>query len=151
MIDGNKEIPPHPGDREPLCINGHGAGEKPLALLHGTLPVDVGQRAEPAHHRGVVDAKKAPDDLEAQTMIVEDKGQQDGPRGAFPELRQLGWRDLTMEQRVLQDRHGGVGWGLWGVLSCPRGQDKTRSEEHTSELQSLAYLVCRLLLEKKKK
>src|SRR2546425_4100611 len=28
-----------------------------------------------------------------------------------------------------------------------RGQ---RSEEHTSELQSLAYLVCRLLLEKKK-
>src|SRR2546425_1954337 len=29
--------------------------------------------------------------------------------------------------------------------------DNERSEEHTSELQSLAYLVCRLLLEKKKK
>src|SRR2546425_8823351 len=29
--------------------------------------------------------------------------------------------------------------------------DPARSEEHTSELQSLAYLVCRLLLEKKKK
>src|SRR2546425_7779046 len=29
--------------------------------------------------------------------------------------------------------------------------DKYKSEEHTSELQSLAYLVCRLLLEKKKK
>src|SRR2546425_2026376 len=29
--------------------------------------------------------------------------------------------------------------------------DRLRSEEHTSELQSLAYLVCRLLLEKKKK
>src|SRR5687767_15503515 len=28
---------------------------------------------------------------------------------------------------------------------------RPRSEEHTSELQSLAYLVCRLLLEKKKK
>src|SRR5205823_12553706 len=28
--------------------------------------------------------------------------------------------------------------------------EATRSEEHTSELQSLAYLVCRLLLEKKK-
>src|SRR5205823_6725850 len=27
---------------------------------------------------------------------------------------------------------------------------RDRSEEHTSELQSLAYLVCRLLLEKKK-
>src|SRR5687767_15999501 len=34
------------------------------------------------------------------------------------------------------------------MLEFPTGQ---RSEEHTSELQSLAYLVCRLLLEKKKK
>src|SRR2546425_7240151 len=31
-----------------------------------------------------------------------------------------------------------------------RMADVVRSEEHTSELQSLAYLVCRLLLEKKK-
>src|SRR5687767_15733006 len=30
-------------------------------------------------------------------------------------------------------------------------REYARSEEHTSELQSLAYLVCRLLLEKKKK
>src|SRR2546425_965247 len=41
-------------------------------------------------------------------------------------------------------------------LSAVLGQDELavgddRSEEHTSELQSLAYLVCRLLLEKKKK
>src|SRR2546423_2116228 len=36
---------------------------------------------------------------------------------------------------------------------CRRSADwrNERSEEHTSELQSLAYLVCRLLLEKKKK
>src|SRR3712207_7041632 len=34
--------------------------------------------------------------------------------------------------------------------SFPAG-DPTRSEEHTSELQSRQYLVCRLLLEKKKK
>src|SRR5256714_4357143 len=32
-----------------------------------------------------------------------------------------------------------------------KARDVPRSEEHTSELQSLAYLVCRLLLEKKKK
>src|SRR5687767_15456355 len=32
----------------------------------------------------------------------------------------------------------------------PRLSAARRSEEHTSELQSLAYLVCRLLLEKKK-
>src|SRR5687767_15255232 len=31
-----------------------------------------------------------------------------------------------------------------------RSWTNCRSEEHTSELQSLAYLVCRLLLEKKK-
>src|SRR5205823_11297852 len=46
------------------------------------------------------------------------------------------------------------------ICECPRALElpspswKTaiqwRSEEHTSELQSLAYLVCRLLLEKKK-
>src|SRR2546425_6814936 len=33
------------------------------------------------------------------------------------------------------------------IMACGR----VRSEEHTSELQSLAYLVCRLLLEKKNK
>src|SRR3712207_8792300 len=32
-----------------------------------------------------------------------------------------------------------------------RGAARARSEEHTSELQSRQYLVCRLLLEKKKK
>src|SRR2546425_4174991 len=40
-----------------------------------------------------------------------------------------------------------------GGGGAPKGlaQRGNRSEEHTSELQSLAYLVCRLLLEKKKK
>src|SRR2546425_2325741 len=37
-----------------------------------------------------------------------------------------------------------------GARVVPR-RHLDRSEEHTSELQSLAYLVCRLLLEKKKK
>src|SRR3712207_7923334 len=36
-----------------------------------------------------------------------------------------------------------------GVLGAAAG--RPRSEEHTSELQSRQYLVCRLLLEKKKK
>src|SRR2546425_4107611 len=43
---------------------------------------------------------------------------------------------------------------LHGSPECPRVRPLEhpwwRSEEHTSELQSLAYLVCRLLLEKKK-
>src|SRR2546425_7601310 len=37
-----------------------------------------------------------------------------------------------------------------GQVAEPCGPRTSRSEEHTSELQSLAYLVCRLLLEKKK-
>src|SRR3712207_8066546 len=35
--------------------------------------------------------------------------------------------------------------------SRPAPSSRARSEEHTSELQSRQYLVCRLLLEKKKK
>src|SRR5205823_11556765 len=41
--------------------------------------------------------------------------------------------------------------GCWANTGAARTQpsNQARSEEHTSELQSLAYLVCRLLLEKK--
>src|SRR2546422_6884276 len=38
-----------------------------------------------------------------------------------------------------------------GVRTSARGPGAYRSEEHTSELQSRLHLVCRLLLEKKKK
>src|SRR2546425_8838498 len=44
---------------------------------------------------------------------------------------------------------GGTGRGPGCRFGRGRGA-ASRSEEHTSELQSLAYLVCRLLLEKKK-
>src|SRR5947199_3802685 len=41
----------------------------------------------------------------------------------------------------------GVSASVW---TAPISSVQTRSEEHTSELQSLRHLVCRLLLEKKK-
>src|SRR5207248_9363881 len=52
--------------------------------------------------------------------------------------------------------HGGVlrreAWCPWSHASgCARSGCQRRSEEHTSELQSPYDLVCRLLLEKKKK
>src|SRR5205823_13654281 len=50
---------------------------------------------------------------------------------------------VVLIEVLVFDRDGGVAQG--------RRQELLRSEEHTSELQSLAYLVCRLLLEKKKK
>src|SRR2546427_5678953 len=40
---------------------------------------------------------------------------------------------------------------LAGAAAAVSAQDYPRSEEHTSELQSQSNLVCRLLLEKKKK
>src|SRR3712207_6865870 len=49
------------------------------------------------------------------------------------------------EQRVADGVAGVLSWGTGADL-----QRRVRSEEHTSELQSRQYLVCRLLLEKKK-
>src|SRR3712207_7886546 len=47
--------------------------------------------------------------------------------------------------------HGGsCGVGDGSSSGVPREMSRSRSEEHTSELQSRQYLVCRLLLEKKK-
>src|SRR5258707_6108929 len=44
-----------------------------------------------------------------------------------------------------------AGKGDWSAKpDARRGAEALRSEEHTSELQSRQYLVCRLLLEKKK-
>src|SRR2546425_5536220 len=58
---------------------------------------------------------------------------------------QFRWRVNTALQHV---RKALVDSRLGGRTLAAVG---SRSEEHTSELQSLAYLVCRLLLEKKKK
>src|SRR2546425_1514972 len=53
-------------------------------------------------------------------------------------LQPLSVNEIKVGTRALRWYHRGCGLPL------------SRSEEHTSELQSLAYLVCRLLLEKKK-
>src|SRR2546425_9031497 len=57
--------------------------------------------------------------------------------------------------RSIYERIGARHLSEWYLYRLTRdGMEKflaDRSEEHTSELQSLAYLVCRLLLEKKKK
>src|SRR2546427_6702793 len=50
---------------------------------------------------------------------------------------------------LLQDR-GCVAPGYATGMQAREAQAETRSEEHTSELQSQSNLVCRLLLEKKK-
>src|SRR3712207_7314290 len=55
-----------------------------------------------------------------------------------------GWLYLAAVQDAYSRRI--VGWSMTDHMRA----DLVRSEEHTSELQSRQYLVCRLLLEKKK-
>src|SRR2546425_9016399 len=67
------------------------------------------------------------------------------------------FRSVRAERGLSQDAayHSEVGIAVPvprqpGDHDVPAEVYGSRSEEHTSELQSLAYLVCRLLLEKKK-
>src|SRR2546426_1969406 len=70
----------------------------------------------------------------------------DPGRGARADLQRLerlpGTQDRAHGQLLHPDRR---------TLDHDGGADRERSEEHTSELQSPCNLVCRLLLEKKKK
>src|SRR3712207_8611581 len=72
-------------------------------------------------------------------------------------FRSAGGVDHELCEKVIDDAQvpgqppgGFVGHQRQHRLERRRG-DERRSEEHTSELQSRQYLVCRLLLEKKKK
>src|SRR2546425_4011146 len=71
------------------------------------------------------------------TTLFRSRGARAARRVPFPvqALRDPGMAKLALKLRDQKRR---------------RTVEKFRSEEHTSELQSLAYLVCRLLLEKKK-
>src|SRR2546425_9526829 len=75
----------------------------------------------------------------------------DGPDRDFAEqeVDRLGLRaDVRFPGKV--DRVADLLRGSDLFLLPSQTESFGRSEEHTSELQSLAYLVCRLLLEKKK-
>src|SRR5258708_13501801 len=60
----------------------------------------------------------------------------------------------TLFRSVVEAREAGqasIGKGLRKRIAHQKSAPRMRSEEHTSELQSPDHLVCRLLLEKKKK
>src|SRR3712207_7919778 len=69
-------------------------------------------------------------------------------RSEDPALREFLRASLELEGYVVREA-GSAEEGLTALDEEP--PDLIRSEEHTSELQSRQYLVCRLLLEKKKK
>src|SRR3712207_7663552 len=56
----------------------------------------------------------------------------------------LGTEEVQMEKRLMKWLDRATIWGSIVLID-----EAERSEEHTSELQSRQYLVCRLLLEKK--
>src|ERR1035437_9875176 len=64
-------------------------------------------------------------------------------------VRNVGYPVVGVVHGLSRAAGAAGGWTHWGATT----QDimDSRSEEHTSELQSRQYLVCRLLLEKKKK
>src|SRR5262245_63209668 len=79
----------------------------------------------------------------------------------FGEIKDIlqSWVDQTLDHRMILNKNDplrGVlekaGEPLYLLPANPTAENiAKRSEEHTSELQSLRHLVCRLLLEKKKK
>src|SRR5437016_7608765 len=76
-------------------------------------------------------------------------------RGRSPRRRRRLQRQGSRVRRAARARRWSAGRAASSPPADPRpkpgGSFPDRSEEHTSELQSLTNLVCRLLLEKKKK
>src|SRR2546425_2846001 len=100
----------------------------------------IERRARFVHQQPLGPHGQRPGDAEALLLAAGEAR----PRPVEPVLH------LVPERRVRERALDGV--VQHGPVAHPRQPEPRgdRSEEHTSELQSLAYLVCRLLLEKKK-
>src|SRR2546429_5294081 len=61
------------------------------------------------------------------------------------------FRSRVADEQLAARAHGALEQAQHAELADVRVDAHLRSEEHTSELQSRLHLVCRLLLEKKKK
>src|SRR5256714_299479 len=127
---------------------GERLGRDAVATHHGSLSRKLRLAAEKKLKAGEVCALVATASLELGIDIgsVDLVCQIGSPRSLSVALQRIGraghWRGAVSKGRIFATtRHE--------LLEC--AALVRRSEEHTSELQSLAYLVCRLLLEKKKK
>src|SRR5437016_11210896 len=79
------------------------------------------------------------------------RSRQPGGGVTMPQRRVLIVDDALFMRNTLRDIFAGAGFAVAGEADDGVQAVNLRSEEHTSELQSLTNLVCRLLLEKKKK
>src|SRR5262245_32088804 len=106
--------------------------KEPQAPLFSTIDLDRGESVE----------VKLRDGSKASVKLLNVKETRDSLRAA------LRWADVAVE---INGRAATLNSGNYRLPVSVGGVQVDRSEEHTSELQSLRHLVCRLLLEKKKK
>src|ERR1019366_10759965 len=106
-------------------------------------------KAPPAPSSRVAPAQKPPSPRQTYSKVFRwrpPKGQTLAPAAVEVIGTFTNWRKVPLTRDGVLD--------AWHVtlhnLQCSRTHHYMRSEEHTSELQSLTNLVCRLLLEKKK-
>src|SRR3989441_1531155 len=143
----------------------HGAASQ-SRVRRREAAVPRGEAHEPGRRQGgvpIVDAEAQPHGVRGRLRheLVDLRGEPVGAPGERREARLADRRPRyprrpparALERDLEPEARGG------GVERAERGHEVARrpawtphgrSEEHTSELQSLAYLVCRLLLEKKK-
>src|SRR5437899_3048588 len=119
---------------------------------NGFAPIVGGFELEPnvkgingAAGKEMADTAGSNDYVDANVIAAADRGiraiDRSGNRAAFT--------CLTLWQGGLRFFPHGEGGGEFLLTQLVAGRCAPRSEEHTSELQSLRHLVCRLLLEKK--
>src|SRR2546425_11197124 len=115
------------------------AGSARLAPVPSTVP-DL---------PGLPESQEAPAAFDPASNGVVDDATHQADRTAFDAIEDIsdGLGPLHNAQSCRECHQNPASGGGSQVAELRAG----RSEEHTSELQSLAYLVCRLLLEKKKK
>src|SRR2546425_4467262 len=128
----------HPGGRSDLS----GTPRASTGLTMRRIAVDA-MGTDLAPHTEVEGAILAAREGLAHVILV-------GPEEALQ--RELGRRGHRAKGIEIVHASEAITMEEAAAKSFRRKRDSSiRSEEHTSELQSLAYLVCRLLLEKKKK
>src|SRR2546425_8390406 len=118
-----------------VAVVGHGASGK-TSLVDALAFVAGTSKRHGSVKEGTALTDYTPDEIERKYSINLALGVAEWMNTKINLIDTPGYLDFTGE-------------ALAGEIEIPGGVD--RSEEHTSELQSLAYLVCRLLLEKKKK
>src|SRR3712207_7163508 len=84
------------------------------------------------------------------TTLFRSRHRSEGRRGLLVEIALQQPPEQGVAARLVHVFHPGQAARLGEHLVAGVEQPQLRSEEHTSELQSRQYLVCRLLLEKKK-